>query len=85
VAEAIHSLRQANARQAARAIGQDPVHPTTTLGVQRQGYDASILALPADPEPSPILQDLDPTSPTFGLFYFMVSYDKPGDPTKPIR
>ncbi|HJP82899.1 MAG TPA: hypothetical protein VJ835_05275 [Fimbriimonadaceae bacterium] len=43
---------------------------------------AEMLSLPVQPM-API-QDIDPDSETFGLFYFMPGVDEPDDPNHPI-
>lgn len=82
----IEAYRRAAAENAARALGQDVrQNRTTTLGVRVQGHEGEIGALPEHSDGCEPVQDLDPDSPTFGLFWFLPGYDTPGDPNHPVR
>lgn len=88
MAEGIYSLREAHKRLAGRGIGGRPEQPTlmaSQKGAASGGAAAHIMGMPQDVSEWQELQCTDVTSANLGLFWFRPDYDKPGDPTKPIR
>lgn len=84
--ESIQKYRDASAGQGAKQVG---LHLGQSFlfqsDQQGRGFEAEIVNLPQDLGTWQPLQDLDPSSPTFGLSYFLPGYDIPGDPTKIVR
>lgn len=79
MAESVELLRKANARQAGRAIGQDPNQPKSmAVSLKAQGHHSDILGLPEQPGGVAALQVTNPTDPDFGKFIFMAGYSVPG-------
>lgn len=57
-----------------RWLGESTQFPHHYSAERRaMAHQAELLALPS--VPSPPIQDLNPTSPTFGQFLFMLDYD----------
>jgi hypothetical protein len=77
--KAIANLRKAHRALVARVFGTREEHPklfkTQTSAMFRH---SEIEALPTRKLRAPM--DLDPTSPTFGKFYFTAGYDPAGNP-----
>lgn len=76
----IDLIRKINARVIASLVGLGQKNPRT-LDSQRalQSVIGQIGTLPTKIGGVPA-QDLDPTSPTFGKFYFIPDYDPPSNP-----
>lgn len=85
MAETIDLYRRANSQQTGRSMGADPRQPRTmTLGIKVQAHGSDVIGLPEHEDGCPPLQVLDTTSPDFGKFYFLPSYDAVGS-DHPIR
>jgi hypothetical protein len=76
--------RKALEAAVAKTDGGRPGNPVSqSIQKKLKPQYAETLSLPVEVlEP---IQDTDPDSPTFGLFYFMADVDEPDDPNHPIQ